>query len=100
MRRPLTALGAALLVAAAPLVGAGPGVAVGPAAPTSGLVLHYAMESLPSGTVLDDSVSGLDGQVRTAGAAPRLVTSLRGYGKALELTGSQHQYVDVPVSGE
>jgi Concanavalin A-like lectin/glucanases superfamily len=80
------------------VAGAGRGDAVGPPAPTGGLVLHYPMETLTQGTVVDDSGSSLDGHVVAASGAPSLVPSLQGYGKALQLTGSQHQYVDVPLS--
>ena len=91
-----TALGAAALMV--PVVGATPATAVGPPSPQVGLVLHYAMEALPAGTVPDDSASALDGRPVTDAAAPRLVPSLGGYGNALELTGSDHQYVAVPRS--
>src|SRR4029453_16425719 len=59
--------------------------------------LHYPMETLTQGTIDDASISSLDGQVAGSGTV-RLVTSLQGYGKALLLTGAQHQYVDVPMS--
>ena len=98
MRRVLLLLGAAALPATVLLTTAAPGTAVGPAAPQAGLVLHYPMETLPAGTVADDSGNGLDGHVASASGAARLVTGPRGYGRALELTGSRHQYVDVPVS--
>lgn len=76
---------------------AAPGSAVGPPAPQNGLVLHYAMESLVSGTV-EDSAGTLDGRVVAQSGSARLVTSLSGYGRALELRGSDHQFVDVPAS--
>jgi hypothetical protein len=76
----------------------GRGFAVGPPAPQRGLVLHYAMETLSQGKVADDSGNALDGQVIAGTGTQRLVTSLAGYGQALQLTGAQHQYVDVPRS--
>jgi concanavalin A-like lectin/glucanase superfamily protein len=57
------------------------------------------MEVLSQGTVPDESASSLDGQVVAGSGTVRLVTSLAGYGRALLLTGTQHQYVDVPRSG-
>jgi hypothetical protein len=98
VRRLVSALSAGGVLALAPLVMAAPGDAVGPPAPTAGLVLHYAMETLTQQTVVDDSGSGLDGHVVAQSGAAQLVTSLRGYGRALQLTGAQHQYVAVPSS--
>ncbi len=98
MRRVLLLLGATALPAAVLLTTAVPGAAVGPPAPEAGLVLHYPMETLTAATVADGSGSALDGHVVSGSGAARLVTSLRGYGHALELTGSRHQYVDVPPS--
>ena len=98
MRRPTAYLVAAALLALLPVAVAGPGVAVGPPAPQNGLVLHYAMETLTQGTVADDSSSALDGRIVTAAGTARLAASVQGYGRALQLTGSQHQYVDVPES--
>ena len=86
------------MLALAPVATAGSGVAVGPPAPQNGLVLHYAMETLSQGTVVDDSSSSLDGHVVAEAGTPGLVTSLQGYGRALQLTGAQHQFVDVPAS--
>jgi hypothetical protein len=88
---------ATVTVAIAPVLAAGPGASVGPTAPQNGLVLHYAMESLVGGVVVDDAGS-LDGHVVAASGSARLVTSLSGYGRALELVGTRHQYVDVPIS--
>jgi hypothetical protein len=98
MRRPISFLSATVVLAVALLATAGPGAAVGPPAPVSGLVLHYPMETLVQGTIADDSGSSLDGRVVAGAGAPRLVAGLSGYGRALELTGTQHQYVDVPRS--
>jgi hypothetical protein len=98
MRRLIAAVIASAAAVALPVLAAAPGVAVGPPSPQAGLVLHYAMEALPAGSVPDDSASALDGRLVTAGTAPRLAPSLRGYGNALELTGTLHQYVDVPRS--
>lgn len=89
---------AAALLALVPVAAAGPGLAVGPPAPQSGLVLHYAMETLAQGTVTDASSNSLDGNVVAGAGTARLVSSVQGYGRALQLTGSQHQYVDVPES--
>ncbi|WP_459968336.1 LamG domain-containing protein [Nocardioides pyridinolyticus] len=55
------------------------------------------METLSEGTIADMSSSSLDGQVVGSGTV-RLITSLAGYGRALQLTGTQHQFVDVPAS--
>lgn len=96
MRRSPKLFVACLALAIAPLIAATPGAGVGPPAPTNGLVLHYAIETLSQGQVLDFSPNALHGQVKAAAGAPRLVGSLRGYGNAIELTGAQHQYVDVP----
>jgi hypothetical protein len=95
MRRGLsvTAVAIAGLVA----LSAPPAVGVGPPAPAQGLVLHYAFEALVDDTVSDLSGHSLDGQVVAASGSQLLVTSLSGYGKALQLTGTQRQYVDVPV---
>ena len=90
----MTAVGLML----APVAAAGPGAAVGPPAPQRSLVLHYPMETLAQGLVVDASGNALNGQVRAQAGAPKLVTSLAGYGKALQLTGVQHQYVDVSRS--
>jgi hypothetical protein len=98
MRRSISCLLFVTALSLALLTAVGPGVAVGPAAPTSGLVLHYPMETLSQGTVTDDSASSLDGHVVAAAGAGRLASSLPGYGRALELSGTQHQYVDVPRS--
>ncbi len=97
MRRstPLVMVAALALV---PVAITAPGLAVGPPAPQAGLVLHYPMETLSQSTVTDESANSLDGHVVTASEPARLVTSLRGYGKSLLLSGSQHQYVDVPES--
>lgn len=98
MRRVVVLLSAGALLALAPLALPGPGAAVGPVAPVDGLVLHYAMETLSHGTVADDSGSSLDGQVTAVSGTPQLVASLHGYGRALQLTGAQHQFVAVPSS--
>lgn len=98
MRRSASFVMATALLALAPLAAVRPGVAVGPAAPETGLVLHYAMESLDQGAVTDDSISGLHGHVVGEPGTARLVSSLQGYGRAIELRGAQHQYVDVPRS--
>lgn len=98
MRRSISVLSAGLLSLAALLVAAPVG-AVGPPAPQQGLVLHYAMESLPGGTTVpDDSGNALNGQLVVGTGAATLAPSLRGYGQALKLTGSQHQYVAAPSS--
>ena len=97
MRRRSTSLVAGLALAAV-LAGAAPGSAVGPPAPRAGLVLHYPMEAITQGTVADASGRGLTGRLVAVSGAPRLTPSLGGYGRALELVGTRHQYVDVPRS--
>jgi hypothetical protein len=98
MRRFVPVLGAAAVLVVVSLAQAGTGAAVGPPAPQGGLVLHYPMETLAQGAVSDDSGNALDGHVVAATGTPRLVPSLQGYGNALQLTGSGHQYVSVPQS--
>jgi hypothetical protein len=98
VRRLISALSAGGVLALAPLVMAAPGDAVGPPAPTSGPVLHYAMDALTQQTVVDDSGNGLGGRAVAQSGAAQLVASLRGFGWALQLTGGQHQYVAVPSS--
>jgi Concanavalin A-like lectin/glucanases superfamily len=66
--------------------------------PVDGLVLHYSMETLTQGTTPDSSPNALHGRVVAGSGTVRLVTGLAGYGRALQLTGTQHQYVDVPRS--
>ncbi|GAB6983616.1 hypothetical protein JCM10369A_01400 [Nocardioides pyridinolyticus] len=97
MRRLHSLLVATALCAAVPIAGANPAVSAPQAAAESGLVLHYSMETLSEGTIADMSSSSLDGQVVGSGTV-RLITSLAGYGRALQLTGTQHQFVDVPAS--
>jgi len=98
MRRLIPFVSAIALLTLVSLVSAAPGGAVGPPAPQAGLVLHYPMETLSQGTVTDASASSLHGRAVSAGSAVRLAPGLRGYGQALQLSGSQHQYVDVPRS--
>jgi hypothetical protein len=99
MRRRLRSL-LVTVVLLAPVAGAGssPGASAALAAPDSGLVLRYSMETLSQGTLTDASPSSLDGHVVAGSGTVRLVTGLAGYGRALQLTGTQHQYVDVPTS--
>ena len=89
-------LAAALVLVPVAAVGAGASARVAP--PVTGLVLHYPMETLTQGAVADESPSGLDGNVVAGSGTVRLVAGLAGYGKAIQLTGTQHQYVDVPES--
>jgi hypothetical protein len=98
MRRVRSLLVAAALSAAVPVAGASPGADAALAAPENGLVLHYSMETLSQGTITDTSPNALHGRVVAGSGTARLVTSLAGYGRALQLTGTQHQYVDVPSS--
>jgi concanavalin A-like lectin/glucanase superfamily protein len=98
MRRLVSILSLTAMLALALVTTAGPGAAVGPPAPLSGLVLHYPMETLVRGAVADDSGNALDGRVVAGTGTVRLVSSLPGYGRAIQLTGDQHQYVDVPSS--
>lgn len=97
MRRLRSLLVATALIAFVPLA-ASPGASGALAAPESGLVLHYPMETLTQGTITDASPSSLHGLVVAGSGTVRLVTSLAGYGRALQLTGTQRQYVDVPTS--
>ncbi len=98
MRRLRSLLVVTALLAIVPVAGSSNGASAALAVPTNGLVLHYAMGTLSQGTITDGSPSALHGQVVAASGAARLVNSLAGYGRALELTGSQQQYVDVPTS--
>jgi len=89
------------LVAAAgatPQASGTPGASDAAAGPEDGLVLRYSMETLTQDTITDGSPSSLDGRVVAGTGTARLVSGLAGYGRALELTGTQHQYVDVPTS--
>ena len=97
MRRLSSFLVATALMALVP-VAASPGASAGPAVPESGLVLQYSMETLSQGTITYESPSSLAGQVEAGSGTVRLVTSLVGHGRALRLTGTQHQYVNVPTS--
>lgn len=97
MRRLCSLLVATALLAAAP-ASAGPGVSAVPVGPDDGLVLRYAMETLSQGTITDTSPSMLHGRVVAGSGTVRLATSLGRYGRALQLTGTQHQFVDVPGS--
>ncbi|MCW2773675.1 MAG: LamG protein [Nocardioides sp.] len=98
MRRVRSLLVAAALWAAVPLASASPGVSAALAAPEDGLVLHYSMETLSQGRITDTSPNALHGKIVAGSGTVRFVTSLAGYGRALQLTGTQHQYVDVPSS--
>jgi hypothetical protein len=91
-------LGAAAALVLAVLGTASPGSAVGPPVPHQGLVLHYAMETMPQGRVPDGSGNALNGVAQATSGSATLVTGLQGYGKALALTGSDHQWVAVPSS--
>jgi len=98
MRRPLFLASALTVLALVTVSAPGPAAGVGPTAPTSGLVLHYAFESLANGVVVNDPAgTSLDGHIVAVAGTPSLVASLSGYGKAVLLTGSNHQYVDVPL---
>ncbi|WP_107766851.1 LamG domain-containing protein [Nocardioides terrigena] len=102
MRRLGWILAATALLAMAPVVTHAETMAgTDPAArvvPVNGLVLHYSMETLTQGTIPDSSPNALHGRVVAGSGTARLVTGLAGYGRALQLTGTQHQYVDVPRS--
>lgn len=98
MRRSMSILSVAAVLVAV-MLATTPVAAVGPPASQQGLVLHYPMESLPGGTTVPDaSGNSLNGQLVLGTGAATLVPSLRGYGQALKLTGTQHQYVAVPSS--
>jgi hypothetical protein len=98
MRSYFSLLLTSAVVALGPVAAAGAGASDVLALPESGLVLHYPMETLSQETIADASPSLLDGHVMAGSGTVRLVTGLPGYGRALQLTGTQHQYVDVPVS--
>jgi hypothetical protein len=99
MRRSVSIGSVVTGLVAAMLAGATPVTAVGPPAPSQGLVLHYAMESLPGGTTVPDTSGNLlNGHLVVGTGAATLGSSLNGYGNALKLTGTQHQYVAVPSS--
>lgn len=97
MRRPLVLMSAVAALALLGVSTPGPAAGVGPTAPTQGLVMHYAFESLANGVVTDSAGNALDGHVVAATGSPSLVTSLAGYGKAVQLTGANHQWVNVPL---
>jgi hypothetical protein len=97
MRCFLVCVAAAVASAVLPLAVASP-VPARVLVPESGLVLHYPMETLSQGVTPDESHNSLDGHVVAGSGTVRLVTGLAGYGKALQLVGTQHQYVDVPLS--
>jgi len=97
MRRPLVLASVVAALAVLGVSAPGPAAGVGPPAPTQGLVMHYAFESLTNGVVTDSAGNALDGHVVAASGSPSLVTSLAGYGKAVQLTGASHQWVDVPL---
>ena len=97
MRRPVYLVSAVAVFALLAVSAPGPAAGVGPIAPTQGLVLHYAFESLTNGVVPDQAGNSLDGHVVSAAGSPALVNSLAGYGKAVQLRGTSHQWVDVPL---
>src|SRR4051812_38664704 len=101
MRRLRSSLAAAALPALVAAAGATPQAlgtpAASAAAPETGLVLRYSMETLAQGVLIDGSPSSLNGRLVAGTGTARLAGSLAGYGRALELTGTQHQYVDVPT---
>ena len=98
MRRFLSFCVATAVVLLVPAAATGPGASAVLAVPESGLVLNYSMETLSQGTIADGSPSALNGHVVAGSGTAQLSTSLAGYGRALQLTGTQHQYVDVPMS--
>jgi concanavalin A-like lectin/glucanase superfamily protein len=98
MRRVIPFVTAIGMLAVASIASVAPGVSADPAGPQQGLVLHYSMDALSQGMVADDSGNALDGSVVPGTGVARLVASLAGYGRALQLTGTDHQYVDVPSS--
>ena len=97
MHRPLVLSCAVAALAILGVSVPGPAAGVGPPAPTQGLVMHYAFETLTNGVVTDSAGNGLNGSVVAASGSPSLVTSLAGYGKAVQLTGANHQWVNVPL---
>jgi Concanavalin A-like lectin/glucanases superfamily len=98
MRRVIPFVTAIGMLAVASIASVAPGVSADPAAPQQGLVLHYSMDALSQGKVADDSSNALAGSVMPGTGVARLGASLAGYGRALQLTGTDHQYVDVPTS--
>lgn len=97
MRRLRSLLVATALVAVAPSMAIS-GASAGAPPPTNGLVLQYSMETLSQGTITDSSPNSLNGHVVAASGTVRLVTALTGYGRAIQLAGTQHQYISVPRS--
>jgi hypothetical protein len=99
MRIPRTlVVAAALAVGLAFTAAVPPAAAVGSAAPTAGLVLHYSFETIDAGAVPDVSGNSHNGRVVAQPGSRLLVTGLAGYGRALNLRGDSHQYVDVAAS--
>jgi hypothetical protein len=97
MRRPVFLVSSVAVFAVLAVSAPGPAAGVGPAAPTQGLVMYYAFEALTNGVVSDLAGDSLDGHVVSAAGSPSLVASLSGYGRAVQLQGGNHQYVDVPL---
>jgi hypothetical protein len=62
------------------------------------LVLRYSFDRDANGVVLDSSPSALNGALVNADPATAYTAGAPGRGRALSLTGSQHQYIDVPES--
>lgn len=84
-------LGTALITTVAASADAAP-------APTEGWVLGYGFESMPGGIVPDRSPSGLPGVLRGTAALPGTAASKSGHGRALALTSSDQQFLDVADS--
>jgi hypothetical protein len=88
--------GLAVPSAAAPAALATASAAPRAAAAASGPVLEYTFDALSAGKVPDVSGHGLDGTLRAASGSATLAAGLAGHGKAIKLTGTKHQWVDVP----
>jgi hypothetical protein len=70
---------------------------VAPRAP-SALVLRYTFDDDSSGVVRDASPSALNATLVNADPATAYVSSIAGWGRALNLVGARHEFVDVPRS--
>ncbi len=64
-------------------------------APTAGWVLGYGFESLPAGSAIDRSPSGVNGVLRGV-VLPTTAAGKAGHGRALSLDSRQRQFLDVP----
>ena len=63
---------------------------------TNGLVLHYAFESDVGTTARDSSPNRIDARYTNTTAAAARTQSVPGRGRAITLTGVDHEYLAVP----